>query len=677
MPQSGSDDVYLIFAGLFQNVMNTAVPLDLPISAEFAASVPNAAGGKPDRLDSAGVIDMNYWITRVLGPGGTGGALNIALANAALYAIGWDYGLPEVENGEQGPYTNFSDPNVALINHSNAMVEGGDNEGFIVGNLPTSLPISDTAAASFTRFNMMQDGFDVREFLRPGTLGNPPIDAIPPFPLPPPSLPTFFPDDFTANDNPSVTTNSYDLLANDPDIGANPDVAYVTGTGAFDQIFITKLNATQAQVTVKAYSDSAFSHLITSTGDGEPLTGTMTYTISLQKQVIPGRLDDGQPFRIIVDGCDNNDQIFLDPTLGVEVDVHGGADVKTLKITGNGAYNLQYTPTPTPVPVPTTTAQTEQEIGSMIPDPSDPNGLIPGAGGTLVINGSTSSTTTTKTGTKVVTKTVSTPFTTTVVMDQFSPVNASALRLENFNALTYKSPGFLNNEVSVTNLVDGAWQIDGQVDSPFFPPSLTGNIQFTGVKQLLFDTTKGTTSDTVSFATNEVIPAGLQSVNVNLGTGVDSLNFDDSKSIQNQDYVISPTLVQPVLPLGSTFAGFSYSGVDLLSVAGTAGDNKFLVSPSKTTSYSLDGGDPARRHAAAGWRHFVDQPFRHQRRVAGYPRRGPGDVYRWSPAHQLHGLRTGGHDESDFGRGRQLRQRRRHAVGQGPRRRHASHAVRF
>ena len=75
------------------------------------------------------------------------------------------------------------------------------------------------------------------------------------------------------------------------------------------------------QVTVKAYSDSASRTSSRPPDDGEPLTGTMTYTISLQKQVIPGRLDDGQPFRIIVDGCDNNDQIFLDPTLGVEVDV--------------------------------------------------------------------------------------------------------------------------------------------------------------------------------------------------------------------------------------------------------------------------------------------------------------------------------------------------------------------
>ncbi len=47
-----------------------------------------------------------------LGPSGTGGSLNVALANAAMYAIGFDYRLAEVENGMQRTFTNFYDPNV-------------------------------------------------------------------------------------------------------------------------------------------------------------------------------------------------------------------------------------------------------------------------------------------------------------------------------------------------------------------------------------------------------------------------------------------------------------------------------------------------------------------------------------------------------------------------------------
>ena len=100
------------------------MPVEVPISGVFSENVPTPYS-RPDRLDSIAVIDANYWIDRVLGVGGTGGSLNVALANAALYSIGFGYGLSEVENGTQGPYTNFIDPNVQLINQSNAMAEAG------------------------------------------------------------------------------------------------------------------------------------------------------------------------------------------------------------------------------------------------------------------------------------------------------------------------------------------------------------------------------------------------------------------------------------------------------------------------------------------------------------------------------------------------------------------------
>ncbi len=134
VPQYGSDDVYVFFGGLFQTdtITNTAVPSLIPISAEFAVMAgPTVGVNKPDRLDSGAVIDVNYWINRVLAAGGTGGSLNVALANAALYAIGFDYGVSEVDNGLGGPYTSFFDPNIALINQSNVMQEAGFAEGLV------------------------------------------------------------------------------------------------------------------------------------------------------------------------------------------------------------------------------------------------------------------------------------------------------------------------------------------------------------------------------------------------------------------------------------------------------------------------------------------------------------------------------------------------------------------
>ncbi len=668
VPQFGSADVYVFIAGLYSTT--TGTPEAVPISAEFMAGSASSPAGKPFHTDSGAIVDADYWIERVLDASGTSGSLNVAMANATMYGIGFDFGLSEVENGITGPFTNFNDSSVQLINQSNAMTEAGFNEGqseIAAGNFGN--PISDTAMSFFPRFPMMQDGVNPQQYLRPGTLGNPPLlfsFVNTTFPIPSKDPAFFFPPDSTLNETPTNTVNTYDQLINDPDIGPNPDIAYVTGTGAFDQIFITKINATQARVTVNAYADAAHTKLITLTDDGlDQVIGSYTYTINLTKVVTPGRADDGKPFMILVDGCTSGDQIFLDPTLGVNVDVEGGPGLDTLFVNGNGTYTTKYTPnvpaalasgflTPGTGPI--------AQVFSLIPE-----GLLPGAAGTLAINGSTTSTTTTKSGTKTVTKTVSTPFTTTVSLEHFNQISGSALRLNNFSSLTYASPGFLNNEIDVTALVDGTWQIAGQVDSPFFPPGQNGNVQFANIKQLSFDTTRGTSSDTLSFATNEAIPAGLQSVNVNLGTGVDSLNFDDSKSIQNMDYVISPTLVQPVQPLGSTFLGFSYSGVDLLSVTGTAGDNKFSVSPSKTTSYSLDGGDPPDGTPPPDG-DILSINLSGTSGSSRSPRRGPGYVFRRPSAHQLHGLRAGGDDFANHGAGGQLRQRRQFAIGQRARR---------
>ncbi len=601
VPQYGSDDVYIFMCGLFTTVtiatVTYAQPVFLPMSSDFAVMVPNSPGGKPDRLDSGAVIDANYWIDRVLGQPssppfpplspatpvivGTGGSLNVALANAALYSIGWDYGLSEIENGTVGPNTNFFDPNIALLNQANAMVEGGATESFLTAAATVSQPINDQRAAYFTRFNMMQDGEDLHQLLTGGTLGNPPILATnPAFPLPPPGFPFYVYPDTTINEDPNVTVNTYDQLVNDPDIGPSPDVAYVTGTGAFDQITITKLNATQASVTVNAFDDNTYTNLI----------GSTSYTINLTKIVTPGRLNDSQPFRVIVEGCNSDDEIFLDPTLGVNVVVHGGPDVKMLNITGNGLYDVQYTPAAPPGP---------NNLLGVIPS-LIPEGLIPGAAGTFVITGTTPTTVFVKVGNRLVARTVATPFTTTVGVDHFNPTApdplnpeyVSAVQLDNFNKLTYKSPGFVNNDYLITSLISGAWQITGQEVSGFFPPLPNGNVRIINTKQLAFDTTKGASSDTIAFNTANALPPGLQSVSVAMGTGFDELDFDDSASILNQNYIITPSLLLPTQPAVSPFHGFTYSGVELLVLEATQGNNSIVVTPSATTAMIVNGNDP-------------------------------------------------------------------------------------
>ena len=576
------------------------------MSAAFRVSVPNSPGGRPVRTDSGAVVDMNYWINRVLGPGGTGGSLNVAVANAAMYCIGFDFGLSEVENGTTGPFTNFADSNVQLLNQSNAMAEAGFTEGTTIDGVSLAQTISDRQMAFFPNFPMMQDGTDFQPLLRPGVLNNPPVLVSQQFPFDTHN-PTFFvPADSTINEDPGVTVNTYLQLVNDSDIGANPDVAYVTGTGAFDQIFITKISKTQAKVTVDAYTDKTYSQLITSTADGTPLIGSYTYNINLSKLVIPGRKDDGKPFEILVEGTTNDDRIFLDPTLGVNVVVDGGgynsatggASVKMLNITGNGTYTAQYTPNAPAAALGGLgaggTPGIVTEVAALIPE-----GLVSAQAGTLKIAGTTASTTTTvKNGKKTITTTL-TPFTTTMFVNYFDPNTASAVSLDNFASLTYSSPGYLNNQFTVTTPTPGVWSLGGEVDSPTFGPALNGAVNFTNVKTLTIDTSKGSSNDNISFSVGdavngggEALATGLQSVIINTGAGIDQLSFDDSASIADQPYTITPTLMLPTQNAISPFLGYSYSGVESLDIVGTQGKNNFFVSPSSTTSINIDGQDP-------------------------------------------------------------------------------------
>ncbi len=534
--QFGKNDIFISFSGVFQTNQTTmqADPSNVPISADFAVQAPPTPGAKPSRLDTGAIIDVNYWVNRVLGAGGTGGSLNVALANAAMYAIGWDFGMPEVENGSAGPFSNFIDPNVGLINQSNAMVEGGLFEAIGAAQV-----ISDQIPASFNNFPMMQDGENFAPMLTPGTLGQAALLGTPQFPLPPQDQvfnlsgdgvtisetvpagfsPFVFPDALF-NEDPGVTFNSYQFLANDPDVGPNPDVAYVSGTGAADQIFITKIDATHAQVTVKSFTDDSHTTLIS---DVDPnVISTYSYVINLSKIVTPGRLNDNLPFKIIVDGTSSNDQVFLDPTLGVEVQVHGDASVKTLNIVGNGVYNVQYTPL---APQANNFQGQIAAIAGLIPE-----GLLPGGAGTLVITGTSPTTVITKVGKKTKTVTTNTPFTTTVLLDHFNIIpdpltnEVSALRLTNFNKLTYVSPGFADSDYNVGDVVDATnnslwWQISGQVNNTgVLPDQLTGNLQFQNISQLVIDTSKGSSNDTVSFATGDATPDGLKNVDVILGS---------------------------------------------------------------------------------------------------------------------------------------------------------------
>ncbi|MCC7085156.1 MAG: VCBS repeat-containing protein [Pirellulales bacterium] len=557
VPQFGADDVYLFFGGLYAQEDEVLIPLNIPLTAKFGVEV-ESQGSLPNRLDSGGIVDVNFWINRVLGPTGTGGTLNTAMANAAMYITGWDYGLVEVEDGKRGQYTQYFDSDTRLIDQSSAMVEAGWTESFVDYYSPDGVakPISDQHSAYFNRNSLMQNGLDFHQLLRQGTLGNPPVLNVPGFPLPPPGFPEFSPPTYTINTDPNVRVSLYDLLANDPDIGRNPDVQYVTGTGAFDRIRIQKLDGNRASVSIQSYRDSNFNGLIQAN----------SYTIDLSKIIIPGRRDSGQPFRLIIEGCNSDDQIFLDDRLGVQVVVHGGPDLERLMISGSGVENVQYT-----------------AMGSAV-DPFHeqliPELLLPAAAGRMVITGRFGST--------------------TVLVDQFNPMNASAVRLDNFNSLQYNLPGYLNSDLNVTVPRSGEWRIAGTLDNPLFPipgfptphDASTGKLDFTQIGHLVVDTSLGTADDNLTFSTDAALPPGLTSVFISMGGGIDHLTFDDSGNLANLDYFLSPTEVDYGTGVSTKFTGYGYHCVQQLTVNGTQGGNDFVVVPSTVTEMRINGDDP-------------------------------------------------------------------------------------
>lgn len=114
----------------------------------------------------------------------------------------------------------------------------------------------------------------------------------------------------------------FETLLNDPDIGPRPGFAsYVTGTGAFDRITLTRQDSTHATVLVQAYRDARFTKLIAS----------RTYSIASTNG-------------ILVDTGAGDDQVVIDATLGVTVTVRGMSGNDQVVVQGNGVASGSYLP---------------------------------------------------------------------------------------------------------------------------------------------------------------------------------------------------------------------------------------------------------------------------------------------------------------------------------------------
>lgn len=125
----------------------------------------------------------------------------------------------------------------------------------------------------------------------------------------------------------SSTPSPFEQMQNDVNIGPNPSLNYVTGTGENDQITITKTGANVAAVSISAFDDAAFTIPV----DAPGATGnSYTYTISLDKP-------------LLVEAGGRDDRVTLDADLGVTVTVRGMHGTDALYINGKNVPSATYT----------------------------------------------------------------------------------------------------------------------------------------------------------------------------------------------------------------------------------------------------------------------------------------------------------------------------------------------
>lgn len=125
----------------------------------------------------------------------------------------------------------------------------------------------------------------------------------------------------------SSTPSPYEQLANDPNIGPAA-LSYITGTGQFDTITITRTSATTASVSVQPFDDAARTITIDAPG---PTGNVYSYTIPLT-----------QP--ILIDAGGRDDLIRIVGDLGTTVTLRGMHGTDQLEIDAQNAATATYLP---------------------------------------------------------------------------------------------------------------------------------------------------------------------------------------------------------------------------------------------------------------------------------------------------------------------------------------------
>ncbi|MCA9118853.1 MAG: hypothetical protein KDB11_01650, partial [Planctomycetales bacterium] len=120
---------------------------------------------------------------------------------------------------------------------------------------------------------------------------------------------------------------NHDQLANDANVGAKPNVTFVSGTGAHDRITLTR-NGANVDVTIEAFEESALTTSIEVPGAGGVLNGaSYNYSFPVSSDTI------------LIQSGGSNDDIIINGDLGMDVLIDGMLGTDDLTVVAPGAVH--------------------------------------------------------------------------------------------------------------------------------------------------------------------------------------------------------------------------------------------------------------------------------------------------------------------------------------------------
>jgi hypothetical protein len=466
----GGKDVYVLVGGWTRG-NNPAIEIGGE-SGNFGFSTPNFIAPFPmlasdplfpgqaiDIHDSAAAVSADT-ITREILQGFADGTLTSgnsiisSLATVVAQMASVTYGMGQTSSGEPFVGNPFFDTDVDILSRSDIMREGRHES--VLAEQPSLNQVS-----VFSRLPLMLGDF---------------------------------------NQDPLFTQNAYDFWVNNIDVGPNngtdfnligtigttflfgQNVLYVTGTGAYDHITIADdpANPGMALVTIDAFRTAAMAP--------SDFLGTFSYDLDFTLPL--GAIGNS----LIIEGCDNADQIDIDPNLpglaGTQVVIFGGAGIDNISMIGTGAEDVSVA------------VGNVEFFRFMQPEHFDT--LLGFSNGAII------------------------------QLQEFD--DTSLVHLENFNSLTYQMPQFLGSNFTVDARAGSgltfpptASGVDMLIDGTAGPTVLqttplgVATIEFTNIPTVNIGVPLGATNDSLIVRSTLGFADGLQNFSVNLGPGADTL----------------------------------------------------------------------------------------------------------------------------------------------------------